>query len=402
MLKRAIYALTGLVLTAVLAGAANIALLTGPQDVSQMNATINGVIQSINSGITPQTMATYTSPRNILDNGGMQVYQRGTTAATCGTTTIPSSAHAADRWGCNVNVTSGAGTLQVITSNLPTSPVFNAGLLFYRTSGTLAQPQCVMQEISSSRVTPLQGQGVTLSFYLQGLALMLAETTTVNSYLFTGTGSDQGLQTFTASPAITPAWTGIASTQTTAHTVTSSWARYTATYQIPATATEAAIALCWTPTTGGTAGATDGFRFTGVQLEQGNTASSFEYRSYVEELAIAQRYYYQITETAAIFPVAPCAAIDTTHTNCIIKTPTTMRAAPALTFANGFASPTSTTQATLGACTTLAAAATVTSTVGGVDSILVNCTATTIPAAGVASFLYSNGGTGVIRASADF
>lgn len=112
-----------------------------------------------------------------------------------------------------------------------------------------------------------------------------------------------------------------------------------------------------------------------------------------------KRAIYALT---GLVPVAPCAAIDTTHTNCIIKTPTTMRAAPALTFANGFASPTSTTQATLGACTTLAAAATVTSTVGGVDSILVNCTATTIPAAGVASFLYSNGGTGVIRASADF
>lgn len=401
-MKRIAYALTGLLLTGALAWGASIPLLSGPQDPSQLNATINGVIQQINNLVTPQTMATYTTPRNLLDNGGMQVYQRGTGAATCGTTTIPSSAHAADRWGCNVNVTSGAGTLQVITTSLPAQPVFNAALLFYRTSGTLAQPQCVMQEIATTRVTPLQGQGVTLSFYLQGLTLMLAETTTVNSYLFTGTGADQGLQSFTASPAVTPAFTGIASTQTTAHTVTSSWARYTATYQIPATATEAAVALCWTPTTGGTAGATDGFRFTGVQLEQGNTASSFEYRPYASDLEIAQRYYYQVTETAAIFPVAPCAAIDTTHTNCIIKTPQTMRTAPTLTFANGFASPTSTTQATLGACSTLSAATTVTSTVGGVDSILVNCAATTIPAAGIASFLYSNNGTGIIRASADF
>ncbi len=401
-MKRVALALVALISTALIAMGASIPLITGPQDPSQLNATINGVIQQINALITPATMATYTTPRNLLDNGGMQIQQRGTGTVTCGTTTIPSSAHSADRWGCNVNVTSGAGTLQVITANLPTQPVFNAALLFYRTSGTLAQPQCVMQEIPTSKVTPLQGQGVTLSFYAQGLALMLAETTTLSSYLFTGTGADQGLQSFTASPAVTPAWTGIAATQTTAHTITSSWARYTATYQIPATATEAAVALCWTPTTGGTAGATDGFRFTGVQLEVGSSASTFEYRSVVDDLAVAQRYYYQVTETSAIFPVAPCAAIDTTHTNCIIKTPTTMRAAPVLTFANGFASPTSTTQATLGACTTLTAATTVSSTVGGVDSILVNCAATTIPAAGVASFLYSNNGTGIIRASADF
>jgi len=84
-----------------------------------------------------------------------------------------------------------------------------------------------------------------------------------------------------------------------------------------------------------------------------------------------------------------------------VKLPVTLRTAPTLTFANGFATPTTTSQATLGACTTLAAAATVTSTVGGVDSILVNCTATTVPAAGVASFLYSNNGTGTISASAE-
>lgn len=401
-MKRIACALTGLILTMAFAWGANISLLSGPQDPSQLNATVNGVIQSINSGITPQSMANWTTPRNILDNGAMQVQQRGTGIQTCGTTTIPSSAHSADRWGCNVNVTSGAGSLRVVTTGLPAQPVFNAALTFYRTSGTLAQPQCVMQEIATTRVTPLQGQGVTLSFYAIGGTAMLAESTTINSYLFTGTGADQGLQTFTASPAVTPAWTGIASTQTTAHTVTAAWARYTATYQIPATATEAAIALCWTPTTGGTAGTTDGFIFTGVQLEQGNAVSAFEYRPIEAELMIAQRYYYQVTETAAIFPVAPCAAIDTTHTNCIVKLPQTMRAAPALTFANGFASPTSTTQATLGACSTLSAATTVTSTVGGVDSVLVNCAATTIPAAGIASFLYSNNGTGIIRASADF
>lgn len=405
-MKRIAYALTGLFMTVAVAIGANavttIPLFTGPQDPSQLFFYLNSLVQSINGLSSANQGMSFANPRNYLDNGQMQVQQRGTGIQTCGTTTIPSSAHAADRWGCNVNVTSGAGSLRVVTASLPTQPVFNAALTFYRTSGTLAQPQCVMQEIATMRVTPLQGQGVTLSFYAIGGAAMLAETTTVNSYLFTGTGSDQGLQSFTASPAVTPAWTGIASTQTTAHTITSSWARYSATYQIPATATEAAIALCWTPTTGGTAGTTDGFTFTGVQFEVGQFATLFEYRHYVDELETAQRYYYQITETAAIFPVAPCAAVDTTHTNCIIKLPMTMRTAPTMTFANGFASPTSTTQATLGACTTLIAAVTVTSTVGGVDSILVNCAATTIPAAGIASFLYSNNGTGIIRASADF
>lgn len=373
-------------------------------DASQILGTLNYLIGLINTYVSPQALAIPTTPRNMVDNGSMQVYQRGTGTRTCGTTTIPSSAYSADRWGCNVNVTSGAGTLQVITTNLPAAPLptFNAGMLFYRTSGTLAQPQCVMQELATTRVTPMQGQNLVLSFYVQGLALMLAEQTTLNAYIFTGTGADEGLQSFTASPAVTPAFTGITSTLTKAFTITSSWAQYSYSFTMPTTATEAAVALCWTPTTGGTAGATDGFRFAGVQLEPGSTPSTFEYQSYGAELAQAQRFYYQLTESAAIAPVAPCAAIDTTHTNCLIQTPVTMARAPTLTFANGFASPTSTTQATLGACTTLAAATTVTSTVAAVNSFLVNCTATTIPAAGVASFLYSNAGSGIIRASADF
>lgn len=379
---------------------------TNPQyaDASQILGTLNYLIGQINTFVNPQVLAIPSTPRNLIDNGGMSVQQRGTGTRTCGTTTIPSSAYSADRWGCNVNVTSGAGTLQVITTNLPAAPLpaFNAAMLFYRTSGTLAQPQCVMQELPTTRVTPMQGQNLVLSFYAQGLALMLAEQTTLNAYIFTGTGADEGLQSFTASPAVTPAFTGITSTLTSAFTITSSWARYSYSFTLPATATEAVVALCWTPTTGGTAGVTDGFRFTGVQLEPGSTASAFEFQPYGPELAQAQRFYYQLTESAAIAPVAPCAAVDTTHTNCLIQIPVTMARAPTLTFANGFASPTSTTQATLGACTTLAAATTVTSTVAAVNSFLVNCTATTIPAAGIASFLYSNNGSGVIRASADF
>jgi hypothetical protein len=43
----------------------------------------------------------------------------------------------------------------------------------------------------------------------------------------------------------------------------------------------------------GTNGAT--FYITGVQLEKGSTATSFDYRPYGTELALCQRYYYRIT-----------------------------------------------------------------------------------------------------------
>jgi hypothetical protein len=42
------------------------------------------------------------------------------------------------------------------------------------------------------------------------------------------------------------------------------------------------------------------FKITGVQLEKGSTATSFDYRPYGTELALCQRYYYRITPGVGI------------------------------------------------------------------------------------------------------
>ena len=373
-------------------------------DASQIIGTLNYLIGLINTAITPQTMANYSTPRNFLENGGMQVQQRGTGTRTCGTTTIPSTAYAADRWGCNVNVASGAGTLQVITTNLPAAPLpsFNAAMVFYRTSSTLAQPQCVMQEISTARINALQGQNINLSFYAQGLALMLAEQTTLNAYVFTGTGTDEGLQSFTASPAITPAFTGITSSLTTAFTITSSWARYTASFSIPATATEAVVALCWTPTTGGTAGATDGFRFTGVQLEQGSAPSAFEYRAFGDELLTAQSRFFKVTESATAATMrGSCTNLTSSISNCIVPFPVVMVKVPLMTYTTGFGIAVA-AQTSLTACTANATSTTA-SSAAGTSSVLMSCaTSAAGGALGTSTAWGDSGGTGTISASADF
>ena len=76
----------------------------------------------------------------------------------------------------------------------------------------------------------------------------------------------------------------------------------------------------------GTSGAT--FYITGVQLERGSTASSFEYRSYGTELALCQRYYYkqQAVGTSDFFGGGQCTG--TTTVVGISNFPTTMRTSP--------------------------------------------------------------------------
>ena len=70
------------------------------------------------------------------------------------------------------------------------------------------------------------------------------------------------------------------------------------------------------------------FYITGVQLEKGSTATSFDYRPYGTELALCQRYYYKIAPgSSPIFGAGQCY----TSTGVLIYIPfkATMRTAPA-------------------------------------------------------------------------
>jgi hypothetical protein len=80
----------------------------------------------------------------------------------------------------------------------------------------------------------------------------------------------------------------------------------------------------------GTNGAT--FYITGVQLEKGSTATSFDYRPYGTELALCQRYYYQITGNSQ--PIASGYNRSTTSVYGYGALPVPMRIAPSLTSPN--------------------------------------------------------------------
>ena len=101
--------------------AANIPYINAPMDTVQ--ATVNSAITSINSGITPQSMAT-TPFRNYIDNGEFAVYQRGTAATAGGTTSgcnsTATGGYSADRWCVDTNVGSGAATAVVVATGSAT------------------------------------------------------------------------------------------------------------------------------------------------------------------------------------------------------------------------------------------------------------------------------------------
>jgi hypothetical protein len=80
----------------------------------------------------------------------------------------------------------------------------------------------------------------------------------------------------------------------------------------------------------GTNGAT--FYVTGVQLEKGSTATSFDYLDYGRSLAQCQRYYYRII-AGSVYPSFGSGVFPASNTLAInIVLPITMRANPSLTY----------------------------------------------------------------------
>jgi len=82
----------------------------------------------------------------------------------------------------------------------------------------------------------------------------------------------------------------------------------------------------------------DYFAITGVQLEVGTVATPFEHRSYSDELARCQRYYYKITLGSSSEAFGSGFNESTTQGRCSILFPVPMRAEPTALEQTGIAS----------------------------------------------------------------
>ena len=77
------------------------------------------------------------------------------------------------------------------------------------------------------------------------------------------------------------------------------------------------------------------FQFTGVQLEVGDTATPFEHRSYGEELAKCQRYFYRHADNYNRRTVAASFRTTSSAVEGLVTFPSTMRSTPTLISTSG-------------------------------------------------------------------
>ena len=233
--------------------------------------------------------------KNRIINGAMVIDQRNAGASVAFT----SSAYTLDRWvGA---VTSSAGTT-IQRSTTSTTGFSNSALI---TIGTGASPASgavnrIYQVIEGFNIADLawgtaSAATVTLSFWVRSSVTgtfsgALYGASTIQSYPFNYTINSANTfeqKTVTIAGPTTGTWDSTNGTGIYVNFDLGSGTTFKGTANAWATGTfigvTGATNLC--ATTGAT------FYITGVQLEKGSTATSFDYRPYGTEFALCQRYY---------------------------------------------------------------------------------------------------------------
>jgi hypothetical protein len=261
---------------------------------------------------------TSTSNRNGVINGGMSVWQRGTSVATTGA----SASFGADRFQIYRNTT-GATLSRQTTSDTTNLPQIQYCSRIQRTAATSSTAGIFLSySFESADSIRFVNRTAVISFYARAGANYSAASGALGCSLRSGTGTDQNnLDGFT----------GFATVVGGDSTLTTTWQRFQLTGTVASTATQLGITFTFTPV--GTAGADDYFEITGVQVETGSLATPFEFEDISTTLAKCQRYYYQHVSGSA--SIANGTVWSSRYIWFPLNFPVTMRVAPTLRISTG-------------------------------------------------------------------
>lgn len=355
--------------------------------------------------------------RNALVGGDFQTnpWQRGTSTSGDISNTLT---YWADQWW---NLGGASSAINVSRQTTTAVPGSGYVMRFARKSANANTAQiCTGNTLTTNNSMRFAGQTAIFSAWLDSGALFSSAGNNIAITIAYGTGTDESAANFAAGT-----WTGYTVAYSGNTAVTTTKARYSVAGAIPSTATQVGVKLCYTPV--GTAGATDHFQVGLAQLEAvgaqianntnvtqpylNNTAltlsqyaqpSSFAFRPAQLERELAQAFFYQLTESAASNIRGTCAMSTTSIANCYVQFPVTLRAAPTMTYATGFAASASTASSSVTACTANTTSATLSTNAATTQGVLMNCASSAgFGAAGTAGFLWDGAGTGKIQASAE-
>lgn len=215
------------------------------------------------------TNSQYVGFKNRLFNSNFDVWQRGTSGTGVGYL-------APDRWGSDQ-----AATTHTQSSSVP-SGIGATYSLQVSSSGT----SVVYQKIESINCKDLAGQQVTVSVWLK---------------------SATGTPTITMDvryPTAENNWTSQVTMQATTISVSTTWTKYTFTFNALSANVVNGLGLFFYVT-----GSTT-FFLSQVQLEKGTVATAYDYLDFTKTFQLCQRYYYKLTQTTRFDYIVPTGSND--------------------------------------------------------------------------------------------
>ena len=258
-------------------------------DVNDTNGTVN---------LFQTSTLSSSAGKNVIINGGLDIWQRGTSSASSGV-------YLADRW---YQIAAGTTTISRDTDVPSGVPVQYSIKWVTSASSSFGQ---FYQMIEQANVIPLRGQTMTGSIYVKtsgsysgSLVLKVEYNTTSDTY---GGGT----------------WVLLNEVAFTGSSVTS-WTRKTNTFTVPTNAVGIRFSLL--PDAVQASGVT--VFMTGAQVERGSYATTFSRAggTIQGELAACQRYYWRQNGTTNQFVVPVCgSATNSTTPFFVIMNPVPMR-----------------------------------------------------------------------------
>ena len=252
---------------------------------------------------------------NPVLNSAMQIWQRGISVAVAAST----NTFTADRWMLSPT-TSAYTVARQTTSDTTNLPSIQYCARVQRNSGqTGTVANYFAQSLETVNSIPFVGKTVIMSFYARRGADFSGASNLLGAFLVSGTGTDQNVIT---------AYTGSATVATSNVTLTTTWQRFTVSGTVATSATELAMYFSYTPS--GTAGANDYYEITGVQIDIGSVALPFRtYAGTIQgELAACQRYYWRQAAVSSISHYGLGIGTSASAAKINVNNPVTMRVVP--------------------------------------------------------------------------
>ena len=316
-------------------------------DGIRSNSASSDAITLASDGTCTANITNNLSNRNLIINGAMQVAQRGTSSTTNGFATVdrfyvsyggtdeaPTQAQADVASGTtpytlgfrksykitNGNQTSGAGAGDYVAYvyKVEAQDIANSGWNYVSSSSNITLSFWVKSSVAQNFYGYVRSNDGTEQSYPFETGSLSADTWTKitktipgNSNITIDNNNGNGFEFLF--------WPYIGTTYTDAGVSLNAWAAYASGTRTPVSTST------WYTTNDAT------FEITGVQLEVGSVATDFEHRSYAQELALCQRYFYTqdaLTPNDIIFN----GYFGGGNGRRPYQLPVTMRAAPNVTF----------------------------------------------------------------------